>query len=436
MPSFFGVWSFLVPFSIQGETNTLIGHVKEFFLDKLQAHLGVAVVAMCFFVVFSSIMAISLKPKWIMADEHLYESLVGEPFWLLVRCLSLPIAMFVVWGDYTTFGVFLKCAVMVVNHLAARLLILSIILALAAPLLLDFGLVQFVSVFMSPIMRPLFKLPGRSCIDCIASWLGSSSMAVVITAKMHKGKHYSDREAAVMVASFSLAGVYNIYAVTTLLMMSHAFLHILFSTYLCMFLLAIILPRIWPLRSIPDSYIDGSPREQMPHDPLRHGTSLVRRAFIHGMDKARHMTVKSYLKESIWILVPLIYSTIPLIITVGTTLLLAAELTPIVKVLATPITSVLQGMGVIEAVRLGDSVVLAFVDHYIAIVTGLILQTQKARFLCICLTTAGLINLTEVGLHVWHSTIPFKFWQMGVIYFMRVTLSLIVLVPLAELFFG
>lgn len=64
------------------------------------------------------------------------------------------------------------------------------------------------------------------------------------------------------------------------------------------------------------------------------------------------------------------------------------------------------------------------------------LQTQKARFLCICITSVGQINMTEVGLYVWHSIIPLKFWQMAVIYFMRVVLSLLVLVPLSRLFFG
>mgnify|MGYP000541445586 CR=1 FL=1 len=87
-----------------------------------------------------------------------------------------------------------------------RLVALAVVLGLLSPLVMDFGLVQFIAVYASPVMRPLFRVPGRSAVDCVASWLGSSSMAVVFTAKMYDSGYYTAREASVVICGFSLAG--------------------------------------------------------------------------------------------------------------------------------------------------------------------------------------------------------------------------------------
>lgn len=436
IPSLIGIWAFLVPFPFRGETNTFIGHIEENLLRIFHDNLSVIVCITCFAVVVSSLICVIFRPERVLNDEILYESLLGEPVWITARCLSLPIVMLVVWGDYETFGVFLKYASLIVENIAARLLFLAIILSVLAPLLLDFGFVQFVSVFVGPVMRPLFKVPSRSAVDCVASWMGSSSMAVVITAKMHKHRYYSDREAAVMVSSFSLAGIYNIYAVAMLLDIGYAFFWLLLTIYTAMFVIAVILPRIWPLNAIPDAYLDGEKREDAPHDPLRHGTALWRRAVAHGENKARHMTFKYYIRESFWILVPLIFTTIPLMITVGSFLMLVAEWTPVLNTIAEPLTRFLDFFQAPEASIVGQSAVLAFIDHYLAVALGRQLFTEQARFLCVALTTVGLLNMTEVGLHIWHSSIPLKFWQMVVIYSIRVLVGASIIVPFTNLLFS
>ena len=52
---------------------------------------------------------------------------------------------------------------------------------LLLPLLLDFGLLEFVGTMMTRIMRPVFRLPGRSAVDCFASWLGDGSVGILLT---------------------------------------------------------------------------------------------------------------------------------------------------------------------------------------------------------------------------------------------------------------
>jgi len=371
-----------------------------------------------------------------MRSQIFRENLICNPFWFTARFSSIPIAMAAVWGSPDMFGLLLKDAQLIVLNLAPKLIVLTFIMALTAPMLLDFGLVQFVAVYASPVMRPLFKVPGRSAVDCIASWLGSSSMAVVITAKMHHCGYYNDREAAVMVTSFSLTGIYNIYAITTLLDFRYAFPQIVFSVYFTMFLLALIFPRIWPLTTIPEKYHGGIDNYNAPQKEMRHGHSLFDWALSRGINKARHMNAGLYFYETLSIAIPLLFGTIPLMITFGTVLLAIADLTPILDILAYPLSWLLEIIGVPEAPILGGAAIFAFIDQYLAVAYAQMLFSESARFLCICLATVGLINLTEIGIHVWHSSIPVTFWQMTVIYLMRIVMSMFILVPLSLYFFS
>src|SRR5690606_1662404 len=127
--------------------------------------------------------------------------------------------------------------------------------------------------------------------------------------------------ASIMVTSFSLTGIYNIYAIASLLDFRYAFLQIVFSVYLTMFLLAIIFPRIWPLNSIPETYCGSAEGFDVPSKEARHGHTIFDWALQMGINKARHMSIKQYFHETLSIGVPLIFGTIPLMITFGTFLL-------------------------------------------------------------------------------------------------------------------
>jgi nucleoside recognition membrane protein YjiH len=123
-------------------------------------------------------------------------------------------------------------------------------------------------------------------------------------------------------------------------------------------------------------------------------------------------------------------------ITFGTVFLVIADLTPILDILAYPLSWLLEIIGVPEAPILGGAAIFAFIDQYLAVAYAQMLFSESARFLCICLATVGLINLTEIGIHVWHSSIPVTFWQMTVIYLMRIVMSMFILVPLSLYFFS
>ena len=64
------------------------------------------------------------------------------------------------------------------------------------PFLLNYGAIDFAGSLLEPIMRPVFKVPGYSAIDAMASFVSSSSVAVLITSKLYKSNIYTKKEAS------------------------------------------------------------------------------------------------------------------------------------------------------------------------------------------------------------------------------------------------
>ncbi|MDI5788036.1 hypothetical protein PO124_04870 [Bacillus licheniformis] len=71
----------------------------------------------------------------------------------------------------------------------------------------EFRLARTVRRFDENLMRPVFKLPGRSSIDCMASWLGDGTIGVLLTSKQYEEGFYTKREAAVIGTTFSVVSI-------------------------------------------------------------------------------------------------------------------------------------------------------------------------------------------------------------------------------------
>ncbi len=61
---------------------------------------------------------------------------------------------------------------------------------LLLPLLLNFGLFEFLGTLLNKIMRPIFNLPGQSAIDCITSWLGGGTVGILYSTDTDHASDY------------------------------------------------------------------------------------------------------------------------------------------------------------------------------------------------------------------------------------------------------
>ncbi|MDZ7834369.1 MAG: hypothetical protein U5K84_02610 [Alkalibacterium sp.] len=78
---------------------------------------------------------------------------------------------------------------------------------LALPLLTHFGIVEFIGILLGPVVEKLFRVPGYSMIDAIASFVGDGTIGIVVTDKQYQRGYYNKREAYIIATSFSVVGI-------------------------------------------------------------------------------------------------------------------------------------------------------------------------------------------------------------------------------------
>ena len=137
--------------------------------------------------------------------------------------------------------------------------------SLVLPFLCDYGLVDFVGVFVRLIMRPVFKLPGRAAIIMVTAFLGNFSAGHIAVNDQYKTGRMTEREAVCIDTSLSTVSVGFLLALATNTGLVNAELwgKSYWNTYfwvafLITLLVALVGVRIYPLNKIPDNYYPGA----------------------------------------------------------------------------------------------------------------------------------------------------------------------------------
>ena len=121
------------------------------------------------------------------------------PLLATVRVLAVPLALVYVFH----FGPELLLQPGVRDLMWSTLVFsVGVIVPIGAALLVlfvEYGVLDFIGTLMRPIMRPLFRLPGRSALDSLTSWIGSYSVGLYLTRKLMEDGFYTRREAYTIV---------------------------------------------------------------------------------------------------------------------------------------------------------------------------------------------------------------------------------------------
>ena len=178
IPSFIGIILFMIPIKYDGKWTIFV----KILADKIGEALGSFLPVLCVIIVtISAVMSIIglAKPKFITENRILNEAFTTTPVWAIIRAVGCVF----IWLTYLKVGENGKGVLHMLTEgnadggaggfvLDALLTVLVIIFAIAGlllPLLLDFGLLEFVGALLTKIMRPVFKIPGRAAVDCFTS---------------------------------------------------------------------------------------------------------------------------------------------------------------------------------------------------------------------------------------------------------------------------
>ncbi|MGL5179324.1 MAG: YjiH family protein, partial [Aeromonas veronii] len=223
VPSLIGILLFMTPVVYDGNVTipvaVLAKLVQRVFADYLVAMVSAVITT----TMLMTVIAWLFKPAILVRRPFLNSLFNVSPFWACVRVLGgifVLLTFFQVGPEVLYSG---ATGGLVLNDLLPVLFSVFIFAGLLLPLLLDFGLLEFVGTMMTRIMRPVFRVPGRSAVDCFASWLGDGSVGILLTSKQYEGKFYTQREAAVIGTTFSAVSITFCLVVISQVKLEHMF---------------------------------------------------------------------------------------------------------------------------------------------------------------------------------------------------------------------
>ncbi len=435
IPSLLGLLLFMAPIEFNGSYTIPVAVLAK----SLQAFLADSIVDIVAFVIaFMSVATLAcklFKPKFVQNSPFLHSLMNPSPIWLFVRLLGGVIAVMshsqigpeFIWADDTG-GTVLK-------DLLPTLFCVFIFAGMLLPLLLNFGLLELFGTLLSKVMRPIFNLPGRSAIDCMASWLGDGSVGILLTSKQYEDKFYTQREAAIVGTTFSAVSITFSLVVIAQVGLEQLFLPFYAAVCLAGFVAAIILPRIPPLRWKKDIFVDGSIPDSKADD-LPQGHTNYTWGMTLALRKAHNVpSFKSVLGEGVRNAVDMVFGVLPVVMALGTVALIIAQHTPVFSILGQPFIPYLKLLGVPEAVQASQTIVVGFADMFIPAILAAPIHSDMTRFIIAAMSVTQLIYMSEVGALLLGSKIPVALWELFVIFILRTLITLPVIVGVAHLVF-
>lgn len=129
--------------------------------------------------------------------------------------------------------------------------------------IIAFGFLEFIGMIMKPILRPLYRVPGKAAVDAVASFVGSFSVAIYLTNKLYNANIYTNKEASIIITGFSTVSATFMIIVAKTAGFMDIWSFYFFSTLVNTFVVTAIVVRLWPISRIDDSYCDGEGEEEV-----------------------------------------------------------------------------------------------------------------------------------------------------------------------------
>ena len=299
------------------------------------------------------------------------------------------------------------------------------------PLLVDFGLMEWLGTMAQKIMRPLFKLPGRSAVDGLASWMGNNMVSILITINQYEDGYYSKRESAVIVTSFTITSIAFALIIATILDLAHMFIPFYLTVTAGVLAAALICPRIPPLSRISNDYYEGADKKI--EEEVPNGYTTLRWAYTKAVNKAEKADSAGQLvNRSIYSALDIWLGMLPVIMSIGTIAMVIAEFTMLFDIISYPLIPVLEWMQIPEAVQAAPALLVGFADMFLPALLASGIESELTRFVVGAVSLTQLIYLSEIGVMLIRSKIPINFWQLLALFLIRTVITLPIVVVIAH----
>lgn len=416
-----GIVAFFVPMTYQGKNSIPLDHMVTIVRDVGGAVIPWVILALAVYGTARSILLGSWR-SGIVPVIFTLASVVGTIVAFLYVLDLLPPLL--AQEDLVPF---------LWNSIAEPVGLIVPIGAVFLALLISYGLLEFVGVFMQPIMRPVWRTPGRSAIDAVASFVGSYSLGLLITNRVYQKGGYTAREAAIVAVGFSTVSAAFMVIVANALGLMEYWLIYFFSALVITFLVTAITVRIPPLSTIPDEYYEGvTPDPEQPVTGNRFQAAW--------QEALRTLAEAPSVWRAIWTNlvdgIKMSSSIVPSILSIGLGGLLLAKYTPIFDWMGYLFYPFAWIVRLPDPLLAGKAVSVGIAEMFLP--AGIVADHESIilRFVIGIVSVSAIIFFSAMVPCIMATKIPLPIWKLVVIWFERTVLSILLATPLAYLIFG
>jgi nucleoside recognition membrane protein YjiH len=284
---------------------------------------------------------------------------------------------------------------------------------------------------MEPLMRPIWKVPGRAAVNAIASFVSSSSVGVLITSKLYKRGVYTEKEAVLVATGFSAVSIGFAYMVIKTAGLQDHFIMVYFSSLVITLVVSAVIARIPPFSKKNNVYLDGREQTQQDIEQMRTtDKKLLKTALDRAVKKAYTAPpLLSELKSSLKDGLEVMPKVITLLASIGTASLIIAENTPVFDWIGSLFIPLLNLLNVPNAVEIAPSFPVGIAEMFLPV----LLIADKidvldigARYVVTAVSIVQIIFFAETVVVMMASKLPLKLWELVVVFIERTFFAIIV----------
>lgn len=432
IPSLIGLFLFVTPINQDGTMTIPVAVMAHGLLDVMGNAVFTIIWALISLSAVLTLMHRFVGIGLLKKNEKMDHLFNIKGFWFWVRMTGFVFVNMIYFdiGPEIIIGELTGGLVMV--DLLPILVCVFLLAGIMLALLLNYGLLDFFGALLIKVMRPIFNLPGRSALDCVASWLGDGSIGVLLTSKQYEEGFYSKREATVIATTFSAVSITFALVVISEVNLEHMFIPFYLIVSLSGIVAAVIVPKLPPLSKVPDTYYtEVSHREDIPDGKtaLSYGLELA-------LEKGgKAPNVLEFLVEGVENVAEMWFGTLPVILAMGTIALIVAEYTPVFQILGMPFIPLYKLLMIPEAELASQTIIVGFADMFLPSVIASSIESDITRFVVAATSVTQLIYMSEIGSIIMGSKIPVSLKDLFIIFLERTIVTLPVIALFAHLLF-
>ncbi|MFT5873756.1 MAG: nucleoside recognition membrane protein YjiH [Clostridium sp.] len=295
--------------------------------------------------------------------------------------------------------------------------------------LVGYGMMEFIGVLMKPVMRPIWKTPGRSAVDAVASFVGSYSIGLLITNRVYKEGKYTIKEASIIATGFSTVSATFMIVVAKTLGMMDLWTKYFLVTLVITFIVTAITVRIRPLSKKSDDYYNN----QKGNPEISKKGNIFKNAWEAGLEGAQNsVPIGKNIIENLKDGFIMAMGILPSIMSVGLIGLILAKYTPVFNIIGYVFYPITLLFKLPEPLLASKACAVGIAEMFLPalLVVGAPLVT---KFVVAVVSISSILFFSASIPCILSTDIPISVPEIIVIWFERTVLTLIITIPIAYL---